>query len=361
MRYAVIVAGGAGTRLWPLSRGARPKQLLSVQDGRSLLRLAYERLRGLLPADRVYVCTGAAHAAAVHEHLPELPPGNVLGEPVGRDTASAIGLAAAVVRRRDPDAVLASVTADQVIEPVESFCAALRTGFEAVDADPAALVTFGIAPTSPHTGLGYIAQGEPLDRDPRVLAVRGFTEKPDAETAQRYVRGGCHLWNSGMFVWRADTVLAELATYVPGSHEALTRAATAWDTPDRDRVLAAVYPGLPRISIDYAVLEPAAAAGRVVVVPMAVDWLDVGSWPALAGTLDRDPDRNALAAVTVLVDSAGNIVVSDDPDHLVATVGLTETIIVHTRDVTMVCPKSAAERVKDLAARVTERHGERYA
>ncbi|HZC27272.1 MAG TPA: mannose-1-phosphate guanylyltransferase [Actinopolymorphaceae bacterium] len=362
MRYAVIIAGGTGTRLWPLSRGTRPKQLLSV-GGRSLLRLAYERLSGVVPAERIFVCAGTAHREAIVEHLPELPVGNYLGEPLGRDTANAIGLACAILAKHDPDATVAFVNSDHVIEPIASFQQALQTAFEQVARDPQSLVTFGIPPSAPHTGLGYIERAEPLEAD-GVFAVSAFTEKPDAATAREYVDSGRHLWNSGMFVWRAETLLAELEAYLPQTFAGVRRIADAWDTPDRSVVLKEVYADLPKISIDYAVMEPAArgkGAARVVVVPMSVDWLDVGSWPNLARTLENDSAQNAANTVTALVDSEGNIVVSDDPEHLVATVGLRDTIIVHTRDVTMVCPKTSAERVRDLVARVYDQHGSRYA
>ncbi|MEQ4205228.1 mannose-1-phosphate guanylyltransferase [Actinopolymorpha sp. B17G11] len=370
MRHAVIIAGGTGTRLWPLSRGTRPKQLLSVGGGKSLLRLAYERLLGLVPVERIFVCAGAAHREAIVEHLPELPEENYLGEPLGRDTANAIGFACAVLARRDPDAVLAFVNSDHVIEPMPAFREALETAFEAVERDHAVLATFGIPPSAPHTGLGYIERAAPVaaPRDehgrPRVFGVTAFTEKPDLATASAYLATGRHLWNSGMFVWRADTLLGELQRFLPQSATGVRRIADAWDSPDRSVVLKEVYADLPKISIDYAVMEPAArgdGAAKVVVVPMAVDWLDVGSWPTLARTLENDSAHNAANTVTVLVDSEGNIVVSDDPEHLVATVGLRDTIIVHTRDVTMVCPKSSAERVKDLVARVHDAHGNRYA
>lgn len=364
MRYAVIMAGGSGTRLWPLSRTTMPKQLLSVGSGRSLLRLAYDRLREVVPPDWIFVACGLAHADAVREHLAELPADNILGEPVGRDTANAIGLAAAVLAERDPDAVIAFVTSDHVIEPVSAFTAALVTGFELVEADPATLVTYGIVPSSPHTGLGYIEKGAPLRPDGSVLEVAAFTEKPDAATAAAYLASGNYLWNAGTFVWSARTVLAELARHLPATVDGLRRVAAEWETPRRAELLDEIYPTLTKISIDYAVLEPAArgegAGARLVVVPIAVDWLDIGAWPALGGTLGCDPSGNAYAGITALVDSAGNIIVSDDPDHLIATVGLRDTIIVHTADVTMVCPKQEAERVKELVAHVREAHGERY-
>ncbi|HEY8457079.1 MAG TPA: sugar phosphate nucleotidyltransferase [Actinopolymorphaceae bacterium] len=373
MRYAVIIAGGTGTRLWPLSRGARPKQLLSVGGGKSLLRLAYERVLALVPAEQIFVCAGAAHRSAIIEHLPELPEDNYLGEPLGRDTANAIGFACAVLTRRDPDAVVAFVNSDHVIEPLSEFRAALTTAFETVERHPTTLVTFGIPPTAPHTGLGYIERAEPFEAgdggEPRVYRVSGFTEKPDLATASAFLASGRHLWNSGMFVWRADTLLRQLAIHLPRSHAGVCRIADAWDGPNRSVVLKEVYADLPKISIDYAVMEPVARSAQeasadsaqLVVVPMSIDWLDVGSWPALARTLENDAAQNAANTVAVLVDSEGNIIVSEDPEHLIATVGLRDTIIVHTRDVTMVCPKSSAERVKDLVARVQDAHGSRYA
>src|SRR5688500_10931931 len=206
MEYGVIMAGGAGTRLWPMSRGNVPKQLLKVVHGKSLLQLSYDRLRGLLPPERIFVCTGAQHADAVLSDLPELPKENLLGEPEGRDTANAVGFPAAVLRKRDKDAVMAVVTADHVIEPVEVFQNSIRTAFDVVAKDPLALVTFGIVPTHGHTGLGYIHRGAPLEQR-GAYKVQAFKEKPDKPTADRYVESERYYWNSGMFVWRCDTVL----------------------------------------------------------------------------------------------------------------------------------------------------------
>lgn len=366
MRHAVIMAGGSGTRLWPLSRGARPKQLLDVVGGKSLLRLAFERLVGVVDVSRIHVCTGVAYASAVLAALPELTPAQVIGEPVGRDTANAVALASAVIAASDPDACIAFVTSDHVIEPIDGFRASMGSAFDVVDVMPDALVTFGIVPTSAHTGLGYIEIGDvlgPTGALSHARAVSAFKEKPDAPTARGYVDSGRFWWNSGMFVWRADTVLDALRGSLPKSVSVLTGLAAEWSDPGTAAKLGEQFTGLEKISVDYAVLEPTARGdnnARVVVVPLSIDWLDVGSWPALAQILDTDPDGNATEAASVLVDSAGNIIVSDDPEHLVATVGLRDTIVIHTSDVTMVCPKSAAERVKELVASVESEHGKRF-
>jgi mannose-1-phosphate guanylyltransferase len=364
MHYGVIMAGGAGTRLWPLSRSNKPKQLLNVVRGKSLLQLSYERLRGLLPPQQIFVCTAAAHANAVLENLPELPKENLLGEPIGRDTANAVGFPAAVLAKRDPQAIAAFVTADHVIEPIDAFQSALKTAFDVVESMPTALVTFGIVPTHGHTGLGYIHRGEPLAGKKGAYAVQAFKEKPDKPTADRYVESGRYYWNSGMFVWRCDTVVNELAMHLPEAHRGLKQIADAWNTPQQQAVLADVYPKLPKISIDYALMEPASQGkgkARVVVVEMPVQWLDVGAWTSLAETLNTDEHDNAFDCGSCLfLDSDGNIIVSDDPEHLVSTIGVSDMIIVHTRDATMICPKTEAQRVKDLVAKVKEKFGNKF-
>lgn len=363
MEYGVIMAGGSGTRLWPLSRGGKPKQLLPIVRGKSLLRLSFERLLGVFPPERIYICTGSAFAEEILAEVPEMPRENLLGEPEGRDTANAVGFSAAVLHRKDPDAVMAIVTADHVIEPIDAFGNSIRTAFDVIADDPRSLVTFGIVPTHGHTGLGYIHRGEELNQ-PNAYRVQSFREKPDKPTADRYVESGRYYWNSGMFVWRADTLLAEMKALLPQAHAGWSKVADAWDTPHQAQVLQQIYPTLPKISVDYALMEPASqgnGSGKVVTVEMPVEWLDVGSWPALADILETDANDNAVDSQTcVLLDSDNNIVVSTGHEHLVATIGVSDMIIIHTPDATLICPKIEAQRVKDLVGKVKEKFGDRY-
>jgi len=345
MRHAVIMAGGSGTRLWPMSRANLPKQLIPFINGKSLLQLACDRLDGLVPEQNRNICAGLAHATLMPRNLP------FLGEPVGRDTLNAVGFSAAVIAKRDPDAVIAVFTADHIIEPVNKFQKIVDHGYRLAEQSPNTLVTFGITPTAAATGYGYLQLGKPIDESARV--VEQFKEKPDATTAQRYFDAGPtrYLWNSGMFVWRAATLLDCIRRYHPDNHAGLMKIAGAWDTPRRDAVLAEVFPTLKKISVDFAVMEPASRDPqvRVAAVPMPLKWLDVGSWPSFAETCPKDTNGNALGGgQSLLMDSQRTLVASSDPKHLIATIGCDDLIIIHTPDATLVCRKDTAETIKEL-------------
>ncbi|MFQ5489284.1 MAG: mannose-1-phosphate guanylyltransferase [Phycisphaerae bacterium] len=355
MRHAVIMAGGAGQRLWPLSRSVRPKQLLKLVDGKSLLRQAYMRVANLLPADSIYVITNRDHLGLIAEDLPELPPENLFGEPVGRDTANAVGLSAAILKQRDPEAVIGIFTADHIITPMDRFVTAVGTAYDMALDRPGALGTLGIRPTRPETGYGYVQRGAPIADG--VYQVRRFAEKPDADMAKRYLASGDYSWNSGMFTWTADAILGQLAQHLPESHEGVTRIAEVWDTARRDEVLDSVYPTLPKISIDFAVMEKAPG---VFVVEMDCSWVDVGSWAALEEVTDHDADGNVLgAARTVTLDAGGNVLVSED-EHLIAAFGVQDLVIVHAADATLVCRKQDAQALKKLVSRLNDVHPGKY-
>jgi mannose-1-phosphate guanylyltransferase len=359
MRYVLIMAGGSGKRLWPLSRQDMPKQLLKVLGGKSLLRIAFERLEGVVPAERVLVCTGADYAHVVAAELPEVEPVNILGEPEGRDSLNAVAWPAAVLAARDPEAVVAVVTADQVMHPVESFRAALEEGFAVAEEQPDVLVTFGVVPTTPHTGYGYLRRGTQLFGRSEVSAVEEFKEKPDLATAQQYLDSGDYWWNAGMFVWRAQTLLDQLAVLQPEIHALVTELARS---PER---LLELYPRLLKISVDYAVMEPVSqgrGTAQVVAVRLPIVWHDVGGFASLGEQLPRDEAGNATQGVSVLVDAHDNLVINNAEDgRVVAVVGLSGTVIVQTPQITLVCPISEAERIKELVAEVTERLGHSYA
>lgn len=378
MRYAMIMAGGAGTRLWPMSRNHRPKQLLPLIPGpdgraRSLLEVAADRMEGLVPIERRAICTAEAFRSQIKAALPQFSDDRIFGEPAGRDTVNAVGLGAAVFAKLDRDAIFCVLTADHLISPEEVFRQRADLAFRMVEQDKRRLVTFSIKPTYAATGFGYVERGPALhgltDENGREIGrglayrVSRFVEKPDLPRAQAYVESGHFGWNSGMFVFHAGTFLECLARYKPESHEGLMKIQSAWGTPDQRRVLEEVYPGLPRISVDYAVMEPASrergvdAPVSVCTVLTDVNWLDVGSWPSYGETLKADHEgnrRGAAADNAVLLDCRDTLVVSDDPGHTIAALGLRDVVVVHTKDATLVMPRQHAEALKKLHGMVGE-------
>jgi mannose-1-phosphate guanylyltransferase len=349
MLYAVIPAGGSGTRLWPLSRAGHPKFLhpLTGSDA-SLLQATVSRLAPLASADRTFVVTGAAHAVAVARQLPQLPEDNVLVEPSPRDSCAAIGLAAAVIAARDPSAVMGSFAADHLVRDERRFVEVLTAAVEG--ARRGLLMTVGITPTHPETGYGYLRLG---DGDGGALRpVERFTEKPDRASAEEYLASGRYLWNASMFVWRVDAFLAELARQQPDLHSGLMKIAAAWGTADQDAVLGEVWPTLPKISVDYAVMEGAAEAGLVATVPGDFGWYDVGDFHALGEILPRDEAGNAVVAgsdgSSVLLRDAAGAVVVPRSGRLVAVLGMSDVVVVDTPDAVLVCPRDRAQDVKSI-------------
>ena len=345
--YAAIMAGGIGTRLWPLSRQSRPKQALRLIGGSTMFQLAVDRLAPLFPSDHVLVVTGQKHAEILRPQTPELPEANFVIEPEGRDSGPAVGLGAIHLHRRDSEAVMAMLTADHFIANVGRFRAALAAAEKV--ACTGKIVTLGIEPGFPSTGYGYIQKGESLgqfDGFEAFTAVR-FTEKPDPTTANSFFESGQYSWNSGMFIWRVDHLLAEFQRQRPKIYGQLMTIAEAIGTPDEAQVLTEVWPQIEKISVDYAIME---GASDVVVIPVEIGWSDVGSWATLFDVIPGDKDGNVVIGEHLVIDTTGTLV--RGKDRPVVTIGLEDMIIVDTEDALLVCPKDRAQDVKAVVDRL---------
>jgi mannose-1-phosphate guanylyltransferase len=343
--YAVIPAGGIGSRLWPLSRAAAPKFLHDLTgSGQTLLQDTWDRLLPLA-GDKIMVVTGDVHAEAVLEQLPRLDQKNLVLEPSPRDSTAAIAVAAAILNQRQPGLIIGSFAADHVVLDQKKFEEALHEAIEVAQGDK--IVTIGIRPTEPSVAFGYIRKGERLSNT--ACQVLEFVEKPDIQTARRYVQSQEYFWNAGMFIAKADLILQILAKTQPSLHQGVLEIASAWDSDQRKSVLDRVWPTLTKIAIDYSLAEPAAKAGQVAMVPAQFEWHDVGDFAAIS-ELQAQGQRgqlSVLGSARVLTDSSSGIIVSDT-GRLVALIGLEDVIVVDTADALLVTSKQHAQKVKSL-------------
>jgi mannose-1-phosphate guanylyltransferase len=363
--YASILAGGSGTRLWPLSTKQSPKQFLRLPGPRTMLEETVERIAPLTALDQLYVVTFASYKDAVAEQIPDLPREQIVAEPSGRGTAASIGLAAALIAARDPQAVMGSFHADHVITDVAGFREALS--FAEQLAREGWLVTLGVTPTVAETGYGYIQYGAPVGVSGPLTAYVGesFKEKPAREVAEQYLQAGNYVWNSGIFVWRVDRILAELRRYVPAVASVLdeigaaARASSGRMTPDVERVMAAVWPRLTEIvTIDEGVLEKASG---LVVIPVSVGWNDIGSWSQVSELHSADANGNAVVGLDdsghIEIEAQGNLIYSST-GRTIAIAGANNLIVVDTPEGLLICKKDHAQHVKEIAS-FAQRRAER--
>lgn len=357
--YAVIMAGGGGTRLWPVSRKERPKQLLPLLDDKTLFQSTVERLEKLFPPERILVVTVAEQASIMQEQAPEIPIENYLIEPAPRGTASVVGLAAAVLKQRDPQARMAILPSDHFIRNRDLFHYLLRAAFDV--AQKGYLVTLGITPTYPSTAYGYIQQGEPLDGEFKypVYAVKCFVEKPDEQKAQEFLRRGDHSWNSGMFVWRADDILREIQKQMPQLHDVVTKISAAWNSQQIGEVLESLWYELRNETVDYGVMEN---AELVAVLPAGgLGWSDIGSWNSILEVLMPDMNGNiAQNAHHLAIDTHNSLVYSNDNQRLVVTIGVDDMVLVDVGDVLLVCKSDQAQKVRDVVEHLKKHHQDKY-
>ncbi len=348
--YALIMAGGGGTRLWPLSRRAHPKQMLSLFGQRTMFQVSVDRLLPLLPPEHIFVVTAQEQVAPLAAQVPTLRQANFIVEPMGRGTAACIGLSALHLRRRDPDAVMAVLTADHYIRHEEAFRAVLRAGERIAQAGY--LVTLGIEPTAPATGYGYIRRGEELGRidDLTYYRVVNFTEKPDVETAMRFLQAGDYAWNSGMFVWRVDRILEEIQRWMPGLYETLAALDAVLGTSDYVATLHTLWPKLAKQTVDYGIMEK---AERVAVIPADLGWSDIGAWDAVMELHDEVADRrgNVLQGEVIEIDTENTMALARG-GRLVVTIGVRDLIIVDTEDALLITHRSQSQRVREVVDRL---------
>ena len=342
--YAILMAGGAGTRFWPTSRPERPKQFLSIGTQVPLIRATADRLENLVPWSRILVVAVSGHRELVLESLPDLPPENLILEPTGRNTLPCLALANAEIRRRDPDSVQLVLPSDHIIRNTQALQESLREGVQLAASQPSGLVTLGVPPTFPSTGYGYIEISEEHAARGGACPILGFTEKPDRETAEQFLLGGKHLWNSGMFVWSTTAFTGALEIHSPEIWDALENADL--------NALDSVYPGLQNISVDVGIMEKASDRW---VLPLTSDWSDIGSWSALRDIFEADTSGNISAGEAELISvDASNNIVHASAEGITALIGVEDLIVVHHAGNTLVCHKDREQDVKEVIARLDE-------
>ena len=357
--YAIIMAGGGGTRLWPLSRQAHPKQLLRLMDEGSLFQIAVNRLNGLLPLERIFVITVAELARELKEQCPAIPEENFIIEPVPRGTASVVGLGAVALQHHDPEAVMAVLTADHFIGNIDRYHQLLSAAYYAAQDD--FLVTLGITPNRPATGYGYIQTGEHLGAHDglEVYRVLRFKEKPNESQAISMLESGDHAWNSGMFVWKTKNILGEFERQMPELSTQLNTIAAGWRTPQSEAILSQVWPTIHPQTIDYGIME---GARQVIVIPAPeLDWKDVGTWDSLYEVISPNTDGNiVIGGQHIGLDTRGSLVYMNQEHRLIVTIGVEDLVVVDTGDVLLVCRKDQAQKVRQVVSQLKETNHHSY-
>lgn len=337
--YAVIMAGGVGSRFWPRSREKKPKQLIRIFGENTMIQDTVNRLEGLVPNERILIITNKVQKLRIKEQLPQIPPENIIDEPFGKNTAACIGLASVIISKMNSDAVAFVLPSDHLIKDVEEFQNNLRLSAEFAN-ESKGLVTIGIKPNKPETGYGYIQFNDEQDGK-QIHKVLTFAEKPNLETAKRFLEAGDFLWNSGMFIWRVDSILKEIKKYLPDLYYGLEEIRESLDTPEFEKVLTNVYGQLKSISIDYGVMEN---SSNVFITKSTFDWNDVGSWEAVYELSEKDKDENAFTGDVYTVKTKGTYIYS--PQKFAAVIGMENTVVINTRDALLICSRENVQDVK---------------
>lgn len=361
MNYIVIMAGGVGTRLWPLSRKNSPKQLQSFVGNQSMIQETFERIKEIVPAENIYISTNSHYKEPIQEQLPDLPKDNFILEPISRNTAPAMGLIASYIIKRDPDAIVTTLASDHLVNKKDNFIAAICAAFEVIKENPDYINTIGLKPTFAHTGLGYIERNEKLKTknekllNTEVYHVKQFVEKPNLETAQRYIDSGNFFWNASYFTWNAKNMLEIIKKHQPDIYTHLEKIQAALDTPQEEKVLTEEYILMPDLAIDYIVEQ----LDKVTVIPADLGWDDVGSWQVLQEIVAHFSGKDVVERGNHLgLDNKNCLVYAQD--RLITTIGLEDIIVVDTPDATLICNKNRSQEVKKIIDKLKEKGMEKY-